>query len=164
MKHFRLFISIIVVLAIVLCVWLTNTTGVSKGKGNNKQTLEELKRQSTVEVGVRQDEAEAMLTDVVRMLYAPTSEEDVDSALENLKNYCTENEYNTLKEEAVYNKSNIEIMETNVYYCSKQNSSDGRAREYVDVKVGNDDENTLYLLEFIINSDGKIMEHKVWVY
>ena len=35
---------------------------------------------------------------------------------------------------------------------------------YIDIKVGNNEHNKMYLIEFTINSEGKIFQHKVWRY
>lgn len=155
-----------ITIAIVILVMIIGAYTVhdSSNSTDIKNRLEEMKKQTITVKGLRQDEVEEILVEFASMIYAPTSEKDMMEASESIKDILTEEEYNNILNGLYYEESNNRIQELKVYYCNKENSADGRAREYVDIKVGNNKENKMYLLEFTINSDGKIFQHKVWRY
>ena len=131
-------------------------------KNNTEKEIED--RIVTVN-GYRQDEVEEKLARFVRLVYTPKSKEDKQKAIDEMRDISSTLAINNLRENiAEYSKTTNEVIqEMNVYYVSKENSRDGLAREYVDLKVGNDEVNRMYLIEMVISDD---VIHKItpWRY
>lgn len=124
--------------------------------------LEELKERARAIGEYRQDEVEQLMENFIAVAYEGASEDDSKKAAEELKDIMTAEEIETLKSEIGYNANGYKVQQVEVYYVSAENSSDGRPKEFLDLKVGNDSVNYMYLIEFTINSDGKIFTHTIW--
>lgn len=129
----------------------------------NPVTLEELIDRTTVLGDLRQDEVESLMTQFISAVFTAESTEEAKRSVEILSEYITENEKELLKSNVGYSGNNYKILETNINYVSGENSWDGAAREFVEVKFGNNDKNMIYLLEFGMN-DTQIFKHNIWRY
>lgn len=151
---------------IALCIGLVATTNVGcKESSINRDDLEELKENTVVLGEYRQDEVEAILIEVISGIYTANSEEEVASEIEKIREIATDNVCESLKSNISVDKNNTnEILDIKCYYCSKDNSGDGRAKEYIDVKVGSNSLNKMYMVELSINDNGEIIKCDVWKY
>lgn len=129
----------------------------------NPVTLEELIDRTTVLGDLRQDEVESLLTQFISDVFTAESTEEAKRSVEILSEYITENEKELLKSNVGYSGNNYKILETNIVYVSGENSWDGAAREFAEVKFGNNDKNMIYVLEFGLN-DKQIFKHNIWRY
>lgn len=128
-------------------------------------SLDELKNDTIVINGYRQDEVESIIINGISGIYTASSLSDIDNALNRLSKIATDAEIGKLRDSVMYNNDVVNnIIGIQIYYCSKENSSDGMAREFVDLKVGKSDYNYMYMIEFIINNDGVIYKHKIYSY
>lgn len=110
----------------------------------------------------RQDEVEDKLDNFIEEVYNATSEMSAERATKELSDIMTDQEIKSLKDDLGYNRYGYSVQEVNIYYISKENSYDGRKREFIDLKVGNEDVNYMYMIEFKINDDEKIFSHTIW--
>lgn len=128
-------------------------------------STDELKNGTIVINGHRQDEVESIIINGISGIYTASSLSDIDNALSKLSEIATETEIEKLRDSIIYNDNVVnDIIGIQIYYCSGENSSDGMAREFVDLKVGKSDYNYMYIIEFIINNDGVIYKHKIYSY
>lgn len=109
-----------------------------------------------------QEDVESMMGRFVAAAYNATSGIETEKAADELKNIMTEDEIATLKEELGYNCNKYEVLESKTYFVSAENSYDGRKHEYLDFKVGNDEINYMYLIEFTVNGEEKVFNHTIW--
>lgn len=113
--------------------------------------------------GESQEVTEQNLKDFASGVLAPSSEEDMQEALDILLPYMTESEYTTLKSELTFIDEECRVVNCTIHYGSEGNVETG-TKQLIDAKVDYGEYNKLYLIELSINSEGKINGHKIWVH
>lgn len=138
-----------------------------------RKEYESLKEESNVKIGnsdttTEQSEIEKTLTEFIQLVYNPNSQEDMDAGIELIKEYCTETEYNELKESVVYDsnkKADIDSVKINLMTDSSTEIIGKKEvvnidRSYINSMGNTAKESTL--IEFYINGKGLIYKHSIW--
>lgn len=109
-------------------------------------------------------DVEADFRTFVEKVYAPESEDDMVEGLDTLVKYMTEDEYNSLRNELNYVEQDESLRSFLVHYGKSEDVSINGTKQILDFRIDYGDYNKLYLVEFFVNEQGKIYNHKVWVY
>lgn len=109
-------------------------------------------------------DVEADFRTFVEKVYAPGSEDDMVEGLDTLIKYMTEDEYNSLRNELNYVEQDESLRSFLVHYGKSEDVSINGTKQILDFRIDYGDYNKLYLVEFFVNEQGKIYNHKVWVY
>lgn len=155
--HIRRVMHIVVMTAVVAIAVIMHIEGRVMAEGSLAERVKVIGE-------YRQDEVELMIENFIAQLYNATSSSDAENAANELKEIMTSDEIDNIKDEIGYNYNGYRVQEIMIHYISEENSSDGRAREMIDLKVGNDSVNCMYMIECKINGEGKIFSHTIWRY
>ena len=109
-------------------------------------------------------DVEADFRTFVEKVYAPESEDDMVEGLDALVKYMTEDEYNSLRNELNYVEQDESLRSFLVHYGKSEDVNINGTKQILDFRIDYGDYNKLYLVEFFVNEQGKIYNHKVWVY
>lgn len=109
-------------------------------------------------------DVEADFRTFVEKVYTPESEDDMIEGLDTLMKYMTEDEYNSLRNELNYVEQDESLRSFLVHYGKSEDVNINGTKQILDFRIDYGDYNKLYLVEFFVNEQGKIYNHKVWVY
>lgn len=108
-----------------------------------------------------------ILRNFIYKLYSPSSQEDIEEALNIIKPYMTEEVFTDFKEECSSYKEDMPrnvISDLIILYGNKYNQSDSMERYYLSFNVAAEGLSSNKIrIEFKINPDGKIYLYNIWV-
>lgn len=119
----------------------------------------------TIEEGITQAEMEKKLKEFTTSVLVPKSAEDMVKAVDGIKDYITENEHRSLLAQMNFNEEQTgTLRDIEIYYGNPKYTDTGQPKQIITVAVEHTDIGIMnYIIEFSINGEVKIYQHKIWV-
>lgn len=112
-----------------------------------------------IEYNTKQSKIEETIGEIVKEIFT-----NKENSIDKYKEYIEDDEYEQVTSLEKYKENSKGIESINIYSCRKFYNSDNIEKEIVDIKVDYGEYNRMFIIEFKLSYNGKIMGHKIRAY